>query len=83
MRRDTERVDDPFAGVAVAEGVGDMRHPAIRGVVFQQAASFANDPRLVGADQKRTPRLDISALIDEALHGVSPDGTLHFRIIAK
>ncbi len=31
----------------------------------------------------RAPRLDVSALIDQALHGVDPDGTLHFRITAK
>ena len=31
----------------------------------------------------KTPRLDISALIDQALHGVDPDGTLHFRITTK
>ncbi|WP_067895575.1 MlaD family protein [Nocardia vaccinii] len=29
------------------------------------------------------PRLDISALIGQALQGVSPDGTLHFRIQLK
>lgn len=31
----------------------------------------------------RTPRIDLSALIDQALHGVEPDGTLHFRLAAK
>jgi hypothetical protein len=28
----------------------------------------------------RTPRIDISALIGQALQSVDPDGTLHFRI---
>ncbi|WP_232235974.1 MlaD family protein [Nocardia sp. BMG51109] len=32
---------------------------------------------------ERAPRLDISALIDQSLHGVDPDGTLHFRITTK
>ncbi|WP_067683501.1 MlaD family protein [Nocardia miyunensis] len=32
---------------------------------------------------RRTPRVDISALIDQALHGVGPDGTVHFRITTK
>jgi phospholipid/cholesterol/gamma-HCH transport system substrate-binding protein len=31
----------------------------------------------------RTPVLDISALIDQALQGVGADGTLHFRIGIK
>ncbi|WP_280425802.1 MlaD family protein [Nocardia carnea] len=31
----------------------------------------------------RAPRLDISALIDQSLHGIGPDGTLHFRITTK
>ena len=28
----------------------------------------------------RTPQIDISALIGQALHNVDPDGSLHFRI---
>lgn len=31
----------------------------------------------------RTPRIDISALIGQALQSVDPDGTLHFRIHVK
>ena len=31
----------------------------------------------------RAPQLDIGALIGQALHGVDPDGTLHFRINVK
>ncbi|WP_246010798.1 MlaD family protein [Nocardia mexicana] len=31
----------------------------------------------------RAPRLDISALIDQSLHGVDPDGAVHFRITTK
>ena len=31
----------------------------------------------------RAPRLDISELIDQSLHGIDPDGTLHFRITTK
>lgn len=31
----------------------------------------------------RTTPIDVGALIDEALHSVDPDGTLHFRITAK
>ncbi|WP_249358169.1 hypothetical protein [Nocardia cyriacigeorgica] len=31
----------------------------------------------------RAPRIDISALIDQALHGIAPDGTLQFRITTK
>ncbi|MET8776887.1 MlaD family protein [Nocardia sp. NPDC004654] len=31
----------------------------------------------------RAPRLDISALIEQALHGVGDDGALHFRIQPK
>ncbi|MBB5918256.1 virulence factor Mce-like protein [Nocardia transvalensis] len=32
---------------------------------------------------RRAPRLDVGALIDQALHGVDPDGTVHFRITTK
>ncbi len=31
----------------------------------------------------RAPRFDLSALIDQSLHGVDPDGTLHFRITTE
>ncbi|MEU1981082.1 MlaD family protein [Nocardia sp. NPDC019395] len=31
----------------------------------------------------RAPQLDISALIEQSLHGIDPDGTLHFRITTK
>ncbi|WP_231386845.1 MlaD family protein [Nocardia sp. BMG111209] len=31
----------------------------------------------------QAPRLDIGALIDQALHGVDPDGTVHIRIATK
>ena len=57
---------DAVAGVAVAVGIVNVRHPVVFGLVIQQVLGLAHDAVSVGADQ----------LHGAGLHGFGPLGFL-------
>ncbi|MFF0491994.1 MlaD family protein [Nocardia sp. NPDC004068] len=75
-------IPDYFTGTGVTPFMAELG--ALLNKIGPGAAPLAPALRPVVTDAvSRAPRLDVSALLDQALHGVDPDGTVHLRITTR